>query len=56
MENRIILTNPFASAAKWEAEYAAAEADLKAFDAAHPEVLAEIKRRRDESVERNMWN
>ena len=38
------------------AQLAEAEQALAAFDAAHPEVLAEIKQERAAAVERAMWN
>jgi hypothetical protein len=41
---------------KLEAEIAAAKAALAAFDEAHPEIIAVIRKERDERTERNMWN
>lgn len=38
------------------AEIAKAQAALAEFDAAHPEIVAEIQREHAESVKRNMWN
>lgn len=43
-------------AQKLEAEIATAKANLNAFDEAHPEIIALIKKERDERTERNMWN
>lgn len=41
---------------KLEAEVNTARAALNAFDAAHPEIIAGIRKERDERTERNMWN
>lgn len=38
------------------AAIADAEAALKAFDEAHPEIIVGIRKERDERTERNMWN
>lgn len=41
---------------KLEAAIATAKASLNIFDEAHPEIIALIKKERDERTERNMWN
>jgi hypothetical protein len=41
--------------AKYETKIQDAEAALRAWDAEHPEVVAEIKRERAELAERNQW-
>lgn len=41
--------------ASYEPKIEAAEAAIAAFDAAHPEILAEIKTEEADSVERNRW-
>lgn len=41
---------------KLQFEISAAKADLKAFDEAHPEIIAGVRKEQDERTERNMWN